>query len=233
MAIRYFIYQTTLGARTRYVGRVLSPNTFDTAALIERMVARGTSMTKVDILAVLSLMKDTVQLLCREGARVNLDGLVRFSPVITGTFEGRLDKVTPGRNDVRIQVSAAEQLGPRLFLGVPLRRAVRFPGGPQIEQLVDLDADQSPFLLRTGHLVELRGSGLGFDARRGDWIRLLDSTNPSNWVGLPVLGQIGRRRLLVRVPPCEFSKAFVEFASCSRSKDPRTVLSGPWGFGRD
>jgi len=82
--------------------------------VIDRMVDRGSTVTRTDILGVLNDYHSTVQTLLLEGQRVNTP-LANFRAVIRGTFHGPEDAFDAARHELRGSVS----------IGRGLRRAFR------------------------------------------------------------------------------------------------------------
>jgi hypothetical protein len=59
--IKYFIFQTKLHDDIKHVGRILLNRCYDTPMLVDRMLNMGTSMTRTDIEAVLTLLVSAVR----------------------------------------------------------------------------------------------------------------------------------------------------------------------------
>jgi len=111
MPIQYLLQPSHLtGAPDRYVAHVRVTASFELEAVVDRIIARGSTVTRADVLAVL---EDTVAVcedILIEGGRVNLGGLCQLFPRVKGLFDGLTDTFDPGRH----RVDAAAVPGTRL-----------------------------------------------------------------------------------------------------------------------
>jgi len=226
MTIPYFIYQTPLGQRPRHVGRVLLKGTCGQQAVVDRMLAMGSSLTRPDITAVLQLLTTAVGRLCEEGYRVDLEGLVKITPTLGGVFEGKGDSFQAARNKLYLtaHVSKAlnQQFGQRAKAEKVLTEEVR----PVLATVADSEADPGVAALTPGHIVSIQGVRLKFNsAVEGEGLKLVSAADSSQFVTIPRLHKNTSRELVFRLPESPFSEAFFELTTSLGSQTLRVGRS--------
>ena len=103
--IKYHLKENLLTERADdYSAQVLTAGTCDKDALVERMLQRGSLLTKTDILAVLNSVEETVVDLIKEGNTVAIP-LFQTGFSISGVFEGAMDMFDPARHKLNITIN--------------------------------------------------------------------------------------------------------------------------------
>jgi hypothetical protein len=169
MAIKYALYLNQLTPRPNdCVGFVQITASADREKIADRMLEQGSTVTKMDILAVLEGAERAVVSLLLDGFRVQVGGLVDLFPRVIGVFEGSDDKFDRSRH--RLDVGANP--------GVRVRREVRArarpekvqPGvaGPIVSEFRDLATASMNETMTRGNIGTLRGSRLQFSTEKPD-----------------------------------------------------------------
>ncbi len=103
--IKYHLKENLLTERPDdYTAQVLTAGTCDKDALVERILQRGTLLTKTDILAVLNAIEETVVEVIKEGNTVAIP-LFQTGFSISGVFEGAMDSYDPARHKLNITIN--------------------------------------------------------------------------------------------------------------------------------
>ena len=169
--LKYSLVENYLTERPDdYSAQTHSVVTVDKEGLIARMLRRGTSLTRTDILAVMNGMEETVVEIHNEGGTVT-HPLFNTSFSISGVFEGAMDSFDGNRHKLNINVTK----------GVLLReveKRVRFEKTnspaplPQIQEVKDSVSGTINDRLTSGGVAEVRGYNLkieGDDPTCGLW----------------------------------------------------------------
>ncbi len=103
--IKYHLLENFLTANADdYTAQVISAGSFDKEAIVDRMLQRGTLITKTDILAVLNSYEETIVDVITEGNNVALP-LYQTGFSISGVFEGAMDTFDPERHSLNITIN--------------------------------------------------------------------------------------------------------------------------------
>jgi hypothetical protein len=101
MTIPYSLDNNNLNDKGGFFARTRSHGTADLDTIAERIVARGSTVGKADVLAVLHLLLEVILDLVLDGWRVNLGGLVHLYCSIEGLFNSHDEHFTPGRHKLK------------------------------------------------------------------------------------------------------------------------------------
>jgi hypothetical protein len=159
MALKYALVENLLTERPDDYSAIAYPlASLDMEAIITRMLQRGTSLTRTDILAVMNGFNETVEEALLQGYTLTLP-LFNTSFSISGVFESPLDTFDGNRHKLNINLTK----------GVKLRNAeknVKFEKTntaaplPQIQEVKDSVSGRVNERLTPGGVVELRGYNL-------------------------------------------------------------------------
>lgn len=101
MTIPYSLDNNNLNDKGGFFARVSSRGTADLDMIAERIAARGSTVGKADVLAVLHLLVEVILDLVLDGWRINLGGLVHLYCSIEGLFSSFDEHFTPGRHKLK------------------------------------------------------------------------------------------------------------------------------------
>lgn len=93
-----------------YHGVVLKKETYGTVQLAKRLASECGLLKEASIRMVLSELANLVGKLVSEGRAVNIGGVVRFMPVIHGTFESSEEPWDPKKHKVRVNACVGTRL---------------------------------------------------------------------------------------------------------------------------
>lgn len=136
--------------------------------IIERILNRGNTMTRTDLLAAINAYAEEVAFITAEGSTVNTP-LLNTSLSITGVFTSGDDMFDQKRHSLKVNVSAGSALRDAA-LKVRLTKVQGASTGPWITGVRDTlsAAEDVSGLLRAGSVIEISGSRLKFDAADGE-----------------------------------------------------------------
>jgi hypothetical protein len=177
MTIPYSLDRNNLNDKGGYFARMRSYGTADLDTIADRIVARGSTVGKADVLAVLYLLVKVIIDLVLDGWRVNLGGLVRLYCSIEGLFDSFDERFTAGRH----RLKGAAKTGSRYERALAARgKVVKQPGrrpGPAPLLFSDLTT-QAHDRFTPGGKGQLQGRRLNFDAEAPDeGVFLIDEAN--------------------------------------------------------
>lgn len=226
MAIKYSVFQTRLQGESQFLGQVILQGTYDREALVERMLSRGTTLTKTDITAVLQLFGSAIEQVCSEGYRVNIDGLIQVTPAIGGTFDGRADTFTAPRNTIYLTAQVSKALNDRIAQSASPERILVDEGRPMLLQVVDAEADTGAVAMVMGNIIAITGKRLKFNLSSDrEYMRLVNAQNPDEFVPVTKFQKISDLKLVFRLPKTTFTEGYFEVASSLSTSSVRVGRS--------
>ena len=162
MTLKYSLTENLLTERPDdYAGIIQGGKSIDQSGLIERILRRGTSLTRTDVMAVMNAINETVAEGVENGDTFTLP-LMNTSFSISGVFESPLDTFDGNRHKLNVNLTK----------GVLLRDAEKkvklektnVPAPlPQIQEVKDSVSGTVNERLTAGGVVELRGYNLKID----------------------------------------------------------------------
>ncbi|MEW6197161.1 MAG: DNA-binding domain-containing protein [Planctomycetota bacterium] len=169
MAIHYALFRNKLSSRPdAHAGVVQLTGSAGLEDIVRRMLERGSTVTRTDILAVLEDAIAATEALLLDGRRVNFGGLVELFPRVRGIFDGAADGYDPKRH----RVDVAARVGSRVRKGVRENARVikddAIQPAPLLLELRDIASDTINKLLTPENIGQLTGSRLKYDPGEAD-----------------------------------------------------------------
>ena len=171
MSLKYCLVENLLTEKEGdYSALVISPQSYDRAAVITRMVNRGNLLTKVDIEAVMNALEEEVEMIHEEGAHINMP-LLNTSSSISGVFDGPLDVFDPNRHKYNINTTKGTCLR-AVEKRQKLEKTNTISPQPSIQEVKDTISGNINGELTPNGVMEVYGYNLkivGDDIRCGMW----------------------------------------------------------------
>jgi len=169
MPIHYALFRNFVSPGVADYAAIVKPTaSVGLDAMIERMIDRGSTTARADILAVLEDAIGATEALLLDGMRVNFGGLVELFPRIRGVFDDATDSFDASRHAIDVGANP----------GVRVRRTVRSTGtvvkeeaikpAPNPLQFRDVGSSTTDDQVTPGNIGELVGSRLKFDPAQAD-----------------------------------------------------------------
>jgi len=162
-----------------YMAQVIGVRSYSVEEIVERMLKRGTLITKADVLAVLEVYHNEIADIVSEGEAVHTP-IFNTQPSIPGVFDSAADNFDPARHKVRVNINpglllraAAEKIkATKVHVDDPI---------PYIVEVKDIVSGTVNDMLTLGGVLQLRGSRLKFLPDEPDnGVFLLDDQNGEN-----------------------------------------------------
>ncbi|MCY1636156.1 DNA-binding domain-containing protein [Marinifilum sp. D737] len=144
-----------------YLAVVTECTTSNVKKIMERMIGKGSTVTKAEGLSVIEEFEYAVVEEVKNGNIVSTD-LFRISPSISGVFKDENDSFDPSRHTIKLNISA----GPRLqeiISKIELKKVALSTAEPVIEKFVDLKGKAVNESFTPGQMASIQGSLLKFD----------------------------------------------------------------------
>ena len=105
MTLKYSLHDNPLTERPDdYAAQAHSMGSLDEEAIIERILTRGTTLTRTDVTAVFTALKEVVAEAAAQGYSVNLP-LFNTAFSISGVFDGPMDSFDANRHKLNINIT--------------------------------------------------------------------------------------------------------------------------------
>lgn len=176
--VEYSLTENTLtSAKGDYRAQINDVRSYDKEALINRILQRGTMLTRTDIMAVINAVEETVVDIHKEGGTVTLP-LFSTGFSITGVFTGADDSYEPGRHRLNITVQKGKLLK-RTQQEIRLQKVDYNPAQTRIYHVTDVVSGLDNDKLTPGGVVKISGTRLkisGKDTKVGLWFVAANGT---------------------------------------------------------
>lgn len=162
MAIKYsLVPNRLLASSNEYRAVVTNQRSYNREKLVDMMVARGSTVSKSDTLAVLAEY-DAVRLeVLTRGGVINTP-LMYMAPSIGGRFEGPSDRYHPSRHEVRMNAKPGS-LANQITRDIPVRKVSPNQRYPVLKTWRDTSTDTLNKVLTPGGTGILNGRRLKID----------------------------------------------------------------------
>jgi len=178
MVLKYSLVENQLTERPDdFSAQTHSMGSLDKNTIIDRMLKRGTLLTRTDIVAVLNGLEETVADAALAGYTLNLP-LFNTSFSISGVFESAMDTFDGNRHKLNINLTKGTLLRDA-EKNVKLEKTAARAPNPTIQEVKDSISGAVNERLTASGVVEIRGYNLrieGDDALCGLWFIAEDGT---------------------------------------------------------
>lgn len=164
MSIQYSIQKNNLvdPANGDHWAMVHSRGSADMDQVMERMMQRGSGVTRQDALAALSLYHSTVEMMVLEGYRV-VTPLAVFGTRIKGRFEHSEDSFNSARHKVEPSVSAGAEFRRAVQEQAQVAQQEANTPQPRPESFFDPVSSERNGRISSGRVAQVSGRRLKFD----------------------------------------------------------------------
>ncbi len=163
MAVNYYLRQNKLGKDGKtYMANVISRGTFEHDYIIEVMLTRGSTVTRADILSVLSDYHDTIESFLQNGYNVKTP-LANFSSSIRGIFNDYGEYYQEGRHKIYPVINPGKRL--LRFYRERMKAHIVRPNQniPRLNSFTDIVSGSKSKWITPGSMAEITGSLLKID----------------------------------------------------------------------
>ncbi|MBI9060659.1 MAG: DUF4469 domain-containing protein [Marinilabiliaceae bacterium] len=224
MSLNYALLENLLTpAPNDYMAQVQNVKSHDIDSVVARMLERGSTITKTDILAVLEMFFDEVTKITREGETVNLP-IFNTRLSVSGVFSGATDSYDASRHAVKVNVNAAKLLTEALRQ-VKTQKVATKEVQPMVLEVKDSISQSVNDTLTSGGVVEITGSMLKIEGEAPQTgIYFVDEDNTAHAVTTIVDNKPGR--LIAIVPTLDSGTYHLQIKTQYNGggglKEPRT-----------
>ena len=157
--VKYSLSEIALTERPDdYSALAEASGSYNFEAIINRMLSRGTLVTRTDIVAVLNNLFETIGDISLEGGTINLP-IFNTSFSVSGVFDGPLDTFDGNRHKLNLNLTKGTLLR-KVEKEVKLEKTNPSSTLPQIQEVKDSLSGTVNEQLTPKGVVELRGYGL-------------------------------------------------------------------------
>ena len=143
-----------------YMAQVTDSQVFTLEDVIDRMVKRGTTVTRTDLVAIMQLYTQECSFIVEEGGTLNTP-LINTSMSISGVFDGADDAFDKKRHTVNLNINAGTALKTAVGKVKPVKTETASTD-PYITGVSD-KLSGSADTVKIGSVMEIIGSRLKFD----------------------------------------------------------------------
>ena len=169
MPIHYALFENNVTSDPDdYAAVVQAIDSVDLDALIRRMLDRGSTTTRADILAVMEDAIGACESLLLDGMRVNFGGLVELFPRMRGIFTGAGDAFDPARHSVDVGANPGIRVRQTVRDQATVTKDEAIKPSPNPLEYRDVGSDTTNDQVTPGNIGQLSGSRLKYDPAQAD-----------------------------------------------------------------
>ena len=128
--IKYYLKKNPLNTEeTNYVAQIASKGTFDYEKIIDKILSKGTTLTRPDLYAALEALNQTIKEVIEDGYNVSMP-LYNIGYSITGTFANISDQFDPQQHTLNINFTRSAEA--RRFATNIKHEKVATPASPNV-----------------------------------------------------------------------------------------------------
>jgi hypothetical protein len=169
MPIHYALFENNLTADPAdYAAIVQAIDSADLAAVVQRMIDRGSTTTRADILAVLEDAIGACESLLVDGMRVNFGGLVELFPRLRGVFTGAGDAFDDARHAIDVGANPGARVRATVRGNGSVVKDEAIKPAPNPVEYRDIASDTTNGQVTPDNIGQLTGSRLKYDPGQAD-----------------------------------------------------------------
>ena len=144
-----------------YMAQVTDSQSYNLEKIIDKMIERGSTLTKADITATMQIYTETICSLLEEGFQINTP-LINTSMSISGVFDGATDSFDCSRHNVNINITPGTKLKETLSK-VKTQKVEAASTDPFVTEVKDIVSGKVNESLTKGGILQAVGARLKFD----------------------------------------------------------------------
>jgi len=144
-----------------FMGIVTDSETVTEVDLVNRMIGKGSTVTKAEALSVIEEYEYAVAEAVKNGNNVNTR-LFKLTPSVSGVFTNQSDGFDSSRHAVKLNLNAGSRLNDAV-VDIELRKIEINQAQPVLQQFVDLKTKVMNETFTPGQIASIRGLLLKFD----------------------------------------------------------------------
>lgn len=169
MPIHYALFENNLTADPDdYAAIAQAIDSADLDRVVQRMIDRGSTTTRADILAVLEDAIGACESLLVDGMRVNLGGLVELFPRVRGVFTGAGDAFDPARHTIDVGANPGARVRATVRGDASVVKDEAIKPTPNPIEYRDIATDTTNGQVTPDNIGQLTGSRLKYDPDQPD-----------------------------------------------------------------
>ena len=163
MPVSYVLRENLLTADPNdYVAGVISNQSVELESLIDRMIERGSTVTRADIFSVMEDLQGAIQGYLQEGSSITTP-FANFTSSIRGVFNGSTDAFESGRHAVVPVVNPGARLRDFYRTGIPVNKQEKSTKNPVLLEYLDHNSGERNSIVSPGGIASIKGYRLNFD----------------------------------------------------------------------
>jgi hypothetical protein len=163
MPVRYALYSNHLTDDPNdFMASARTVASADTEQIVERMIERGSTVGRADIVAVIEDAIGATESLLIDGMRVNFAGMVQLYPRIRGVFEGPDDTFDPSRHRIDVAANVGSRVRRTVRSNASVQKQETVKPAPNPVEFFDVASGSPNDTATPGNIGQLTGNRLGF-----------------------------------------------------------------------
>lgn len=214
MSVKYHIVKSKLLGKNLNVGHVIVNTSFTREMVIDRMLAMGSSITRADILGVLTNYETAIKNICLEGNKVNLEGFMQFTPTISGVFASETSSFDKSVNDIYITAQISTIYNKDFAQKATVEKITTDVKSPILLEVVNIADKTVNTNVTVNGIVSLSGEYLKFDSSVTDeYLRFVNLNNAAEFTAVTHIQKLTDKEIVFLFPETTIVEGYFEVAS--------------------
>ncbi|MGD8780627.1 MAG: DNA-binding domain-containing protein [Ignavibacteria bacterium] len=164
MPIQYSLRENLLTPEPNdFMATVTPTRSVEMNDVIDRMIERGSTVTKADILSVMEDFKKVLEVFIEEGASVILP-FAHYTASIKGIFEGHDDIFDSKRHQISININPGKDIKALLKKGISVEKQKTVIPSPNLTVFTDFNTGEKNSIVTPGGIAQILGHMLKFSS---------------------------------------------------------------------
>lgn len=168
LGLQYSLRKNPFQESNKYIANTLTRANMGLEEIVRKMSVKGTTLTEVDIRAVIVLFRNEIIEALLDGNGINIDNFFSIKPSISGLFESINDGFESDRHSLNLNMVASAKFVAEFGARTRIEKIKKPVKIPEIETVFDGVSESQNQNVTVNSLVRLEGDHLAFDKTADD-----------------------------------------------------------------
>lgn len=199
--IQYSLRKNPFREDGKYIASTVTRASLSLEGIVRQMSIKGTTLTEVDIKAVIVLFRNEIIEALSSGTGVNIDNFFFIKASISGIYENLNDSFDPARHSLNINMIPSGKFMRDVKGLTKVEKVDRVFKGPEIYNVYDGQSKTTNLDVTVNSLVKIEGKNMAFDSTADDEGLFLISADGTQSIKVNYTDDIGSKTLRFVLPP--------------------------------
>lgn len=201
LGIQFSLRRNPFQENGKYIANTVTRSNMGLQEIVRKMSVKGTTLTEVDIRAVIVLFRNEIIEALLDGNGINIDSFFSIKPSVGGVYDSPTDSFDRGKHSLSINMIPSGRFISDFERASKVERIDKAKKTPDILIVYDGESKSINQLVTVNSLIRLEGKNLAFDAEADDEGLYLHSEDGLKSVKVNYTDTIRNKELRFILPP--------------------------------